>query len=285
MPTPAKVVKRTPILRPPVSGRRTLPDGAELVFIPAGEFTMGSNDYADEKPVHKVYLDSYYIAKTPVTVKQYLAFCAATGHAKSSAPDFNANWSKEAHPIVNVSWNDAVAYCAWVSRESGLKVSLPTEAQWEKAARGKDGRKFPWGNTFDGSRLQHSTAKLGDAGGTAAVGSFPDGASSYGVLAMAGNVFQWCADYYGETYYASSPKTNPPGSGSGSARVLRGGSWDGDDEGDFRCAFRGGDAPDLRATGIGFRCVVSADSSSLFGIARVRFITMDRNAHGESLRT
>jgi sulfatase modifying factor 1 len=199
-----------------------------------------------------------------VTVKQYKQYCAATGKAMPPEPvydnnHFNPNWSKEDHPMVNVNWNDATAYCRWLSQQTGLKVSLPTEAQWEKAARGEDGRKFPWGNTFDGSRLQHSTAKLGDAGGTAPVGSFPTGASPYGVLDMAGNVWQWCADWFDEKYYESSPKSNPTGPASGTFRVLRGGSWYYCSEIIFRCANRFRFAQRFGFNDYGFRCVVSAE--------------------------
>ncbi len=239
--TPAKPVKPA------------LLDKAELVYIPAGEFTMGSEGFSSENPVHKVYLDGYYIYKMLVTVKQYLTFCAVTGHAKPTAPDFNPNWSKADHPIVNVSWDDATAYCRWLSQQTGRRVTLPTEAQWEKAARGEDGREFPWGNTFDGNRLHRS------ATGTASVGSFPGGASPYGVLDMAGNVWQWCADYYGDTYYQSSPKQNPTGPASGIYRVFRGGSWDNTNGEYFRCALRNGHTPSARDDNFGFRCVVSAE--------------------------
>ncbi|MCW3054372.1 MAG: exported protein of unknown function [Chthonomonadales bacterium] len=204
--------------------KKNAKDGAEMVFIPAGEFTMGSdNDSYDEKPAHKVMLDGYYIYRTPVTVAQYLKFCEETGHAKPKAPKFNPNWEKRDHPIVNVSYNDALAYCAWAG------VKLPTEAQWEKAARGTDGRTYPWGNAFDRSKLWSSTRKDEDAQGTKPVGSFPSGASPFGVLDMEGNVFQWCSDWWDDGFYSSRSATdrNPENQSVGKKeyRVLRGGAW------------------------------------------------------------
>jgi formylglycine-generating enzyme required for sulfatase activity len=255
--------------------RKNVKDDAEMIFIPAGEFTMGSTEaslnallasdshlkreqwrlFAGEIGRHKVYLDGYYIYKTPVTVKQYKKFCADTGNQMPPAPDFNPNWSKEDHPIVRVTWDNAQAYCRWAI------ASLPTEAQWEKAARGEDGRMFPWGNVFDDSCLQHSTNAPGDVGGTAPVGSFPKGVSPYGVLDMAGNVFSWCADWYDENYYfATSPPRNPTGPVNGTYRVLRGGSWVNDGISFFHSASRGTDKRGIWADVIGFRCVVSANS-------------------------
>lgn len=252
-------------------------DGAEMVLIPAGEFTMGSTSaeieallrsnasylwkwFACEMPQHKVYLDSYYIYKTPVTVKQYLAFCAATGHAKPLEPSWG--W-REDHPIVNVSWSDANAYCAWLSRETGLQVSLPTAAQWEKAARGTSGRKFPWGNEWDENKLQCSKAAYGDAGSTAPVGSYPSGASPYGLLDMEGNVLQWCSDWYDPNYYKSSPSRNPQGPANGTEHLLRGRNWLDNDPTFFRCTSTMRElAPIIRgrgASGVGFRCVASAN--------------------------
>lgn len=135
-------------------------DGAEMVYVPAGEFTMGSIDYEPEKPIHKVTLDGYYIYRTPVTVSQYLHFCYITGYRKPLPPTFNPNWMYRDHPIVNVSYINALAYC------TRARVKLPTEAQWEKAARGTDSRIYPWGNEFDRYNLLCSTTKFGDAGGT-----------------------------------------------------------------------------------------------------------------------
>jgi sulfatase modifying factor 1 len=221
-------------------------DGADMVFIPAGPFKMGDVDRSDN-PRHTVTLSGYWIYKNVVTVKQYLKFCAATGHAKPSAPSFDPNWSKEDHPIVNVSWDDAKAYCDWAG------VRLPTEAEWEKAARGTDGRKYPWGDAWDASKAWCSKSSFGDAGGTTAVGKY--GISPYGLSDMAGNVWQWCADWYDADYWKSDHGADPTGPTSGSFRVLRGGSWDNVNPGYFRSASRGRDASGLSL--LGFRGAIT----------------------------
>jgi formylglycine-generating enzyme required for sulfatase activity len=224
-------------------------DGAEMVYVAAGDFTMGSDDYDSEKPPHKVYLDGYWIYKNPVTVAQYRAFCNTTGHAMPFRPDWG--W-RDDHPVVCVTWDDATAYAKW------SHASLPTEAQWEKAARGTDGRAYPWGNKWDPSRCAHSESKLGDLGSTKPVGSYPTGASPYGALDMAGNVWEWCADWYDVSYYKSSPASNPAGPTSGGYRVVRGGSWDVVNTAIFRAAGRRGINPALSYDYYGFRCVVRA---------------------------
>ena len=232
-------------------------DGAVMVWVPAGGFTMGSKDddkdaSANEKPQRQVTLDGYWIDKNLVTAAQYRKFCDDTGRRMPDPPDWG--W-KDDHPIVNVSWDDSKAYADWAG------ASLPTEAQWEKAARGTDGRKYPWGNRFDRGRLWCSQHAVGDAGRTAPVGSFPKGASPYGALDMAGNVWEWCADWYSPDYHGA-PTNNPTGPATGEYRVVRGGSWigDGDDEIGFGCAERGGNGvePDIRIYNYGFRCVVRA---------------------------
>jgi len=227
-------------------------DGAEMVWVPAGEFTMGSADTDrdvgdDQKPAHKVYLGGYWIYKTDVTVAQYNAFCEAAGRTKPRTPEFG--WHDD-HPVVNVSWDDAAAYAKWAG------ASLPTEAQWEKAARGTDSRRFPWGNDWDPSLCVHSHARPGDRGSTEAVGSYPQGASPFGALDMAGNVWNWCADYYGEHYYRMSPNRNPAGPVSGDCRVLRGGSWHYFKEMYFRVSYRFSNVPVYTSYNIGFRCVM-----------------------------
>ncbi len=220
-------------------------DGAEMVDVPGGTFTMGDTDQKDNPP-HNVTLSSYYIYKNLVTVAQYKQFCSATGHNMAKEPSWG--W-KEDHPIVNVSWEDAQSYCKWAG------VRLPTEAEWEKAARGTDGRKYPWGNTFVTSKLQCSTSKFGDAKSTAPVGSFPEGASPYGALDMAGNVWQWCSDYYDTDFTKKANLANPTGPGFGTVRVLRGGSWNVNYPGYFRASFRLNDNPAFRNVDFGFRCV------------------------------
>jgi formylglycine-generating enzyme required for sulfatase activity len=188
--------------------------------------------------------------KNLVTVAQYRRFCEATGRSMPDAPGWG--WHDD-HPIVNVSWDDARAYAKWAG------VSLPTEAQWEKAARGTDGREYPWGNDWDASKCVNSVGS-NSPGGTKAVGSCPAGASPYGGLDMAGNVWEWCADWYGSGYYASSPGRNPAGPASGETRVLRGGSWLYGNATLFRSANRNYLIPSLRLNYLGFRCAARAGS-------------------------
>jgi formylglycine-generating enzyme required for sulfatase activity len=204
-------------------------DGMVMLYVPAGEFLMGSrNDdphaHDNEKPQHSVYLDAYWIDKTPVTNAMFAKFVAETRYQAEGG------WSmprgKENHPVVYVSWDDAVAYANWAGRR------LPTEAEWEKAAGGTDGRKYPWGNNRPTPSLANtSESGIGD---TTPVGNYPAGASEgsvsfaspYGALDMAGNVWEWCNDNFEANYYASSPKANPQGAKSIGRKVLRGGSWD-----------------------------------------------------------
>jgi len=212
-----------------------------MVLIPAGEFLMGSpkgfGSDDDECPQHRVYLDAYYISKYEVTNEQFSRFVSSANYkAEGSWKDY-AKAGKEKHPVVNVTWNDAMAYCRW---EGG---SLPTEAQWEKAARGTDGREYPWGNTWDGSmcnwRNGPKVAGMADMyRRTTPGGSFPSDASPYGIYDMAGNVGEWCADWYDKNYYKSSPSRKPEGGKSGQSRVIRGGSWAIDSTDVFRCANR-----------------------------------------------
>ena len=232
-------------------------DGKTMVLVPAGEFLMGSTDAdtdadSDEKPQHKVYLDAFYIDQTEVTNAEYKRFVDATGHR---APDHWTNGQipagLENHPVVYVSWEDANAYAQWAGKR------LPTEAEWEKAARGTDGRIYPWGNTWDSAKCNSGD---GGPGKTTPVGSYPAGASPYGALDLAGNVWEWCADWYGEGYYQTSPANNPRGPDSGSYRVLRGGSWI-INRGDIRAADRLRFDPGLRDYNLGFRCCLSPTSS------------------------
>ena len=221
-------------------------DGARMVFIPAGAFLMGGTSYPDEKPPHKVYLDGYWIYQTPVTVAQYRTFCEATKHEMPFLPEGEGRGD---HPIVNVTWSDAQAYCAWAG------MSLPTEAQWEKAARGTDGREYPWGNEWDKSRCQASRKDVFDGGSTVSVGSLASGASPYGVLDMEGNVAEWCADWYAETYYRSAPDKNPTGPEKGTDRVVRGSPWFGNLSFAYRAANRNMADPHRGLDCLGFRCV------------------------------
>jgi formylglycine-generating enzyme len=221
-------------------------DGAELVWVPSGEFIMGSDEgERRERPMRRVTLDGYWIYKLPVTVGQYRLFCAATGRTLRHAPPWG--WQEE-HPIVNVSWEYASAYAEWAG------AGLPTEAEWEKAARGTDGRTFPWGDEWDRSKCCNSVDLR--RGSVSFVGTFRSGASPYGALDMAGNVWEWTADWYEETYYSFSPESNPTGPFFGKYRVLRGGSWGNDLVHDFRTSTRVVCEPVVRGGSIGFRCVV-----------------------------
>lgn len=263
--TPTATTKPTP--KPTPTMRLTAPptvirwekDGKEMVLVPAGEFLMGSlagEGEDDEHPQHRVYLDAFYMDKTEVTNAEYKRFVDATGYR---APDLwtwgNANGQipvgLENHPVW-VSWEDAAAYARWAGKR------LPTEAEWEKTARGTDGRTYPWGNDWDPAKANTFEVAVGQ-GKTTPVGNYPAGVSPYGVLDMAGNLWEWCADWYSEDYYGRSPASNPTGPVSGIDRVLRGGSCL------FphlyaRCAYRSRDNPALRKGDYGFRCCLSSTS-------------------------
>ena len=233
----------------------------DLVRIPASEFLMGSTDadmsaQSNEKPQHKVTLDEYLIGKYDVTNAQFAVYAQVYG----------LNWTmppgKENHPVANVSWDDAVAFCAWVSRVTGRTVMLPTEAQWEKAARGIDGRLYPWGNEAP----DNTRANFNNNVSSIEVGKYsPKGDSPYGVADMAGSVWQWTADWYSDTYYTSSPASNPQGPTSGQRRVVRGGGWSYDSSGDSsgaRAANRLWLDPASRVGNGGFRVVVASALAS-----------------------
>jgi formylglycine-generating enzyme required for sulfatase activity len=221
-------------------------DGAELVWIPAGAFTMGSDmGERRERPAHRVIVDGFWIYKTPVTVGQYRRFYAELGRHLRSEPPWG--WHEE-HPMVNVIWEYASAYAQWAGAE------LPTEAEWEYAARGPEPREFPWGDEWDSARCRSSVG-LKHAS-VAPIGAYPEGASPRGVLDMAGNVWEWTADWYEETYYEISPERNPVGPAFGTHKVVRGGSWGNGEPHDFRTSMRAVCAPDARGTSIGFRCAV-----------------------------
>jgi formylglycine-generating enzyme required for sulfatase activity len=175
----------------------------EMILIPAGEFLMGSDPSVDkdawysEQPQHTLYLPDYYLAETPVTNAQYAAFVQATDH---TPPE---HWvggeppeGKKDHPVVNVSWHDAMAYCRWLAGVTGKPYCLPSEAQWEKGARGSDGRIYPWGNQWDAERCNSWEGGKRDS---TSVWAYPQGASPYGLLDMAGNVFEWTRSLWGGT--------------------------------------------------------------------------------------
>jgi len=229
-------------------------DGAPMVLIPAGEFIIGSRDDDksadnDERPAHSVYLDGFYIDQYEVTTSRYAEFFQETNRP---APAF---WSEQVlkqhgrKPVVGVHWNDAAAYCSWAGKR------LPTEAEWEKAARGTDQRLYPWGNTVPNQQLANYNRgfEFKNYEVLTDVGSFEGGKSPYGAYDMAGNVWEWTADWYDESYYRTSPERNPKGPSSGEYRVFRGGSW-GIASGNVRSADRDRNTPTIRSVNIGFRC-------------------------------
>jgi formylglycine-generating enzyme required for sulfatase activity/predicted Ser/Thr protein kinase len=242
-------------------------DGIIMVYIPPGQFKMGSNDYNKEKPTHTVYLDGYWIGKYEVTFTQFKIFVNDTGYVteaeSSGLKERIVSWQKKGrnwknpgfeqednHPVVWLSWNDVNKYCKWLSKKKGLTFRLPTEAQWEKAARGTGSRKYPWGNKEPGKTMANFLSYVGK---TALVGSYPKGASPYGLLDMAGNVREWCRDWYGKRYYKSSPDKNPTGPKNGTYRVMRGGSWFDYRARDLRCANRFSNESYYRSNDLGFR--------------------------------
>lgn len=233
-------------------------DGATLVYVPAGEFSMGSeNGDANEKPVHTVYLDAFWIDQTVVTNNQYAA-CVAVG--KCDAPFRTSSYTHDSYygnsefdnfPVIYVNWDDAKTYCEWAGRR------LPTEAEWEKAARGTDGRTYPWGEDISCDKANYYDGSKYCVGDTSAVRSYESSKSPYGAYDMAGNIWEWVNDWYGSTYYKSLPSfSNPLGPDMGQYRVLRGGSWNYFDNG-VRSAIRNWYSPTITYVYVGFRCARS----------------------------
>jgi serine/threonine-protein kinase len=227
-------------------------DGMPLVYVPAGEFAMGTKMDAKtgsmyERPMHTVYLDAYWIDQHEVTKAQY-AKCIAAGACREPELSFS-NWSRYPdYPVDYINWKDADAYCRWAGRR------LPTEAEWEKAARGTDDRIYPWGNAEPTPKLLNFDNAYKD---TTPVGCFsPAGDSPYGAWDMAGNVEEWVNDWYQRDYYTISPASNPPGPESGDGRVQRNGKWDSPSYG-VRVTYRWGTNPEYSTDGFGFRCAVS----------------------------
>ncbi|MDP6595061.1 MAG: formylglycine-generating enzyme family protein [Candidatus Poribacteria bacterium] len=221
-------------------------DGAGMVRIPAGSFQMGSRDgESNETPVHKVQLDAFYMDVHEVTVGQFREFVNQSGCSYEGDWDDVAKYSAgDDYPMIYVTWSDATAYAKWVGKR------LPTEAEWEYAARGGlAGKRYPWG---DEMTKAHYGSWNGGRGTTKAVGSF--GVNRYGLYDMAGNVWEWCQDWYSKDYYQNSPTKNPPGPDTGSKRVLRGGSW-GSTTSPLRVALRNDSPPNSGGNSAGFRCV------------------------------
>ena len=258
----------------------------EMALIPAGEFLMGSDEAEeDERPVHAVELDDFLIGVQPVTNAEYARFVRDTGHRppaiyelplvvtaggqererafRSSGQPYT--WVESDppvdrldHPVTLVRWEDAVAYCAWLSAASGKTIRLPTEAEWEKAARGGlEGKRYPWGDHLErnlANFLVEPTLKT-SRGTTRCKSYAPNG---YGLFDMAGNVWEWVHDWHSATYYASSPERAPEGPPSGTLRLVRGGSWLSSDAGMLSCSHRHKVPPDTYSYGIGFRIVANA---------------------------
>ena len=247
-------------------------DSMEMVYVPEGEFTMGSPDGegdSDEHPQHTVSLDAFWIDRYEVTNAQYVKFlndvgghrlqCGGYDCIETEAQDGNSHVLVESglyvvesgyedHPMIEVSWYGANAYCQWAG------ARLPTEAEWEKAARGADGRRYPWGDAWEAERCNTSEA---GKGGTTPVGAYsPAGDSLYGCADMAGNVWEWVTDWYDDDYFGRSPDTNPRGPDSGDSRLVRGGSWNGD-KSTAGSADRFRINPVSTISSFGFRCCVS----------------------------
>lgn len=265
----------------------------EMVLVKAGEFNMGSNDGpGDEKPVHKVRISKpYYIGKFHLTVAQFRASADATKYQTEAEKGGNkgltfkggkwqevsdVNWRSPAfkqehnHPVILVTWHDAQDFCKWASKATGRTVRLPTEAEWEYAARGPQSPKYPWGDKWEANMANVADASLRRAGlilpfgevkeddgypFTSPCGAFRN-ASWCGAFDMAGNAWQWVEDRFGGNYYASSPTVDPPGPDTGNDRGLRGGVWT-DGPGSCRSANRGCKTyPSSRNADFGFRVVV-----------------------------
>lgn len=195
----------------------------DWIYIPAGDFQMGDNfneGDSDEIPVHSVYLDGYYISKYEISVTQYDSFCMDTGRQTLSSEFYLRPYQKD-YAAFYISWEEANAFCLWLSQKTGENIHLPTEAQWERAARGTNQNRYPWGNTPPDCTI----VSFVDCGwGIRIIYSFGDGATPSGIYQMAGNTLEWCQDYYGSSYYSQSPNQNPQGPYYGTTRVLRGGS-------------------------------------------------------------
>jgi formylglycine-generating enzyme required for sulfatase activity len=258
----------------------TSPTAPNLARIPAGDFLMGAADAEeDERPVHRVHVSEFFIGRFAVTHDEYARFIRATGHPppgihplpmvaegeraalfrELAAPYV---WDQDqppaghgSHPVVLIGYDDALAYCRWMSLTLGRTVRLPTEAEWEKAARGgTDGLRHPWGNDIDPSRANF----LADAAskrerGTRPTGTYPPNA--YGLYDVCGNVWEWVTDWYRPDYYGLGEMHDPVGPESGSMRIVRGGSWVNDDVSMLRCAYRHKVPPDTYAYSVGFRIV------------------------------
>jgi formylglycine-generating enzyme required for sulfatase activity len=236
-----------------------------LMYVPAGSFLMGApvenrEAEVDEKPQHEVILDSYWIDQTEVSIGMYQkcveeGACTAPLRIDSQSRGFYyGNEDYLNYPVINVNWYQAYEYCHWSGRR------LPTEAEWEKAATSVvEGANYPWGSRLDCSLANYYQSTSGCAGDTVAVDSYPNSASYYGAMGMAGNVWEWVADWYNDSYYNDSPSVNPAGPDTGAYNVVRGGAFN--YEGKLlRITNRGLGAPSNSNFNGGFRCAMDADT-------------------------
>ena len=257
----------------------TAPD---LARIPAGDFLMGAADAEeDERPIHRVYLSEFFISRFPVTQDEYARFVRATGYpapAVRSLPLIASGheemfkemaapyvWQNAepppgygTHPVVLVTYEDASAYCQWLSDAIERPVRLPTEAEWEKAARcGTDGNRYPWGSAINASHANFlSDPAVKPQRGTRPTGTYPP--NGFGLYDMIGNVWEWVSDWYAPDYYGLGESRDPHGPSAGSLRIVRGGAWVNDDISMLRCAYRHKVPPDTYAYSMGFRIVCTA---------------------------
>jgi len=265
----ADVVREwTPAGKKLAAERAQSPSHDEMVLIPAGQFLMGSdkkvdrNAYLAELPQRKIYLDAYEIDKFEVTTVQFLKFVLAKDLPPLIDWQYDGGNFQETmvnHPVMHVSWDDADAYCRWAGKR------LPTEAEWEKAARGDDARIYPWGNQMAGlSRSNYGRTGLSGPvrdrperlllyPPIISVDKYDNAVSPYGIFQMSGNVAEWVADWYDPKYYASAPDRNPKGPENGTQRSFRGGGWI-DSTPSVRAAQRNGTDPSTKMNWMGFRC-------------------------------
>ena len=256
--TAACAVALTPVLAAPTLKEL---DPVPMVTVPGGPFLMGSENpkgRADEWPQRSVHVDTFAIDQVEVTNERYMAFVAATGHRSPPNPYGTGVLVSakgiEQLPVVQVTWYDAKAYCAWA------KKRLPTEAEWEKAARGTDGRMFPWGNEHPSPIRANFDREWVDDKTLYAVGSLSGGDSPYGIKDMSGNAREWVQDWYAPDYYANAPDKNPQGPDKGIVRVIRGGSWH-SPQSDITATARGRGGFALQTHGTGFRCVRGGETA------------------------
>ena len=254
----AGAVSQSPVAAAPPASKEL--DPVSMVTIPAGEFLMGNPEgkgRADEWPQRTIYLDAFAIDQVEVTNERYMAFVTITGHRNPPNPYGTGPLVSikgiEQLPVVQTTWYDAKAYCAWA------KKRLPTEAEWEKAARGTDGRLFPWGNEPATPKRANFDREWEDEKTLYPVGSLPDGDSPYGVKDMAGNAREWVSDWYDADYYKHAPERNPQGPDKkGVVRSIRGGSWH-SPLADITTSARGRGGFALQTHGTGFRCARSLE--------------------------